>query len=370
MKRLLTAMLLFTLCAALLCACGSSAAPATQSTPAPAAETPAAEPVSEQPAEPADTTETIEQLRIAFSPYADSETITASTEPLTALLQATLLEKGYDVKNIEMTVGTSYPAVGEALSAGSADIGFISSANYVLYSDDCDVLVTALRKAINKDSLNPADWNDGTIETYSDDFATYYRCIILAGSSEKGRELAGKVEAGEALTWEDLNSATWAVLSPTSSSGYIYPCLWLQNNYGKGIGDLDNVIEVESHTSAVARLAAEQVDIMVSYGHIRIKNAPIWTSDYDGKGEMAESTSVIGVTDGIVNDLIAYSRNSELMSNEGFRQALAEAFIEIGQTDEGKAIISVFSQVGYTAGTDADYDVTRAAEALLKSLTA
>ena len=44
-----------------------------------------------------------------------------------------------------MTVGTSYTAVGEALSAGSADIGFISGGNYVLFSDDCDVLLTALR---------------------------------------------------------------------------------------------------------------------------------------------------------------------------------------------------------------------------------
>ena len=63
-----------------------------------------------------------------------------------------------------MTVGTSYTAVGEALSAGSADIGFISGGNYVLFSDDCDVLLTALRYGINKDSENPADWNDGTIE--------------------------------------------------------------------------------------------------------------------------------------------------------------------------------------------------------------
>ena len=55
--------------------------------------------------------------------------------------------------DIDMTVGTSYTAVGEALSAGSADIGFISGGNYVLFSDDCDVLLTALRYAINKDCL-------------------------------------------------------------------------------------------------------------------------------------------------------------------------------------------------------------------------
>ena len=103
---------------------------------------------------------TVESLKIAFSPYADADQITTATEPLEALLKAKLLEKGYDVQNIDMTVGTSYTAVGEALSAGSADIGFISGGNYVLFSDDCDVLLTALRYGINKDSENAADWND------------------------------------------------------------------------------------------------------------------------------------------------------------------------------------------------------------------
>ena len=37
-------------------------------------------------------------------------------------------------------------------------------------------------------------------------------------------------------------------------------------------------------------------------------------------------------------------------------------------SDEGREIISVFSQVGYTWGQDSDYDGERAAQALLKSL--
>ena len=57
---------------------------------------------------------TVESLKIAFSPYADADQITTATEPLEALLKAKLLEKGYDVQNIDMTVGTSYTAVGEA----------------------------------------------------------------------------------------------------------------------------------------------------------------------------------------------------------------------------------------------------------------
>ena len=337
MKKKISALLLsLALCAGLLAGCGTG----------------------ETAEAPSDTdVQQVDSLKIAFSPYADADLISESTEPLEELLKAKLLEKGYDVGEIDMTVGTSYTAVGEALSAGSADLGFISGGNYVLFSDDCDVLLTALRYAINKDSENPADWNDGTIEENTEDMSTYYRCILLAGPSEKGQELLSKFNAGEELT-------------PTSASGYIYPSLWLQEHYGKGISDLDNVVECDSHTTSVARLAAGQVDVMVSYGHIRIKNAPIWESDFGGTAPMVEQTGVIGVTDGIYNDMIAYSKTSDTMADEAFRQAVGESFIELAQTEEGQEIFGVFSQVGYDWGSDSDYDGERAAQALLKSMEA
>ena len=337
MKKKISALLLsLALCAGLLAGCGTG----------------------ETAEAPSDTdVQQVDSLKIAFSPYADADLISESTEPLEELLKAKLLEKGYDVGEIDMTVG-------------SADLGFISGGNYVLFSDDCDVLLTALRYAINKDSENPADWNDGTIEENTEDMSTYYRCILLAGPSEKGQELLSKVNAGEELTWDDLNSATWAVLNPTSASGYIYPSLWLQEHYGKGISDLDNVVECDSHTTSVARLAAGQVDVMVSYGHIRIKNAPIWESDFGGTAPMVEQTGVIGVTDGIYNDMIAYSKTSDTMADEAFRQAVGESFIELAQTEEGQEIFGVFSQVGYDWGSDSDYDGERAAQALLKSMEA
>ena len=58
----------------------------------------------------------------------------------------------------------------------------------------------------------------------------------------------------------------------------------------------------------------------------------------------------------------------KVMADEDFRKALGESFIEIADTDEGREIISVFSQVGYTWGQDSDYDGERAAQELLKSL--
>ena len=41
-------------------------------------------------------------LKIAFSPYADADIISESTQPLEELLKAKLLEKGYDVGEIDI----------------------------------------------------------------------------------------------------------------------------------------------------------------------------------------------------------------------------------------------------------------------------
>ena len=104
MKKFLASILTLALCLGLATGCAGKQTPAENDTES-AGETGVKE---------------IPSLKIAFSPYADADQITTATEPLEQLLQAKLLEKGYDVKDIDMTVGTSYTAVGEALSAGSA----------------------------------------------------------------------------------------------------------------------------------------------------------------------------------------------------------------------------------------------------------
>lgn len=309
----------------------------------------------------------IEQLNIAFAPYDSSETIMAATKPLCNMLQEKLAEKGYEVKDIQLSVGASYEAVGEALSAGSADVGFISGGTYVLYEEECDVLLTALRAAYSKDSENPADWNDGTPGTYSDEMSSYYRSIILAGPSETGRALAAKVNAGESLSWDDLSGAVWTVMSASSASGYIYPALWLNEHYGKTIADLPTVIQSDSYSTSMARLAAGQADIAVGFAHLQYKYADQWSDEFGGTGSVWEDTNVLGVTEGIFNDTVSVSKTSPIMTPT-FRQALGEALIEIGETSEGLAIIQTFAHTGYAFANDSDYDGERAAQTLLKSL--
>src|SRR5699024_10263780 len=158
--------------------------------------------------------------------------------------------EGYDIDKVDISDGTTYEAVGEALSAGTTDVGLIPGGTFVLYDDGAEVILTATRAGLNNDSDEAKDWNENKQTKTSDEQATYYRAIFIAGTSEKGHELAEKVNDGDELTWDDLNSANWSVMGSSSSAGYIYPVLWLLDNYDKTITDLDNVVQSDSYGSS------------------------------------------------------------------------------------------------------------------------
>lgn len=307
----------------------------------------------------------IDKLNVYFVPSRDPSEITTATEPLKQLLQTELLKEGYDVKDVEITVGTTYEAVGEALSAGTADVGFIPGGTYVLYDDGADVILTATRAGLSKDSDNAKDWNDGKPTEKSSKQAVSYRGLIIAGPSKKGQELAKKVNDGEKLTWDDLNSANWAVMSSSSSSGYIYPSLWLEENYKKGITDLSSAVTSDSYGSSYARLAAGQVDVLVSYADARMDYADKWTTDYARSASIWDETNVIGVTKPIYNDTICVSKNSKIM-DAGLKKAIQDAMINIAKTDDGKKVIAIYNHEGYQVAKSSDYDAERAAQKALQ----
>ena len=67
----------------------------------------------------------IDTFRIMIAPYQDADTLLTGLEPLGGMIKDELATQGYNVGNVEITVGTSYSAVGEALSAGTADAGLL-----------------------------------------------------------------------------------------------------------------------------------------------------------------------------------------------------------------------------------------------------
>ncbi len=314
-----------------------------------------------------------EKLTLEFVPSKDADVIIAGTANLPELVKAEMAKLGYEIDEVEITVGTSYDATGEAMAAGTIDIGWLPGGTYALYSDDTEVILTATRNGLSNDSENPADWNGEANKTLKNGpQVTYYRSLIYATPSEYGKQLAAKINNGEKLTWEDLDKATWAVQKTSSSAGYIYPTLWLLENYGKKISDLSNVVPLDSgYGTAFSYAAAEQVDIIVCYADGRNDYEASWMlpvdqKDETGKQGMGRSESiwnelnVIGVTDGIYNDTVAISKESPYYTPE-LIAALQQCFINIINTEEGKAIFDVYSHAGYAVAKDSDYDGARAA---------
>ncbi len=322
----------------------------------------------------------MDKLTFEFVPSKDADVIITGTQNLPELVQAEMAKLGYDIGEVDITVGTSYEATGEAMSAGTIDVGWLPGGTYAIYSQNGEVAVilTATRAGLSNDSENPADWNGIDNKTLpTDNQVTFYRSLIYAAPTEKGKALAAKANAGEAITWDELNDCTWAVGNTSSSAGYIYPTMWLMEHYdGKKISDLANVVNL-GYADAFAQAAAEQVDIICCYADGRRDYETAWNlpndqQDETGKqgmgreGAIWDELNVIGVTPGIYNDTVAITTAKPEINNPEFIGALQTALINIINTDEGKAIFSVYSHTGYAIAQDSDYDGARQALTVVK----
>ena len=316
----------------------------------------------------ADGKTSIEKISIGFVPSREPSEIVTATEPLKQLLKDQLAKEGFEVKNVDITVGTSFEAVGEGLNAGTLDVGFIPAGTYVLYRDGAEVLLTATRKGLSVNDDDAKVWNEKKPIKKSDEQVTSYRSLIIAGPSEKGRAISKKVNSGEKLTFEDVKDLKWSVMNPTSPAGYIYPTLWLNEKFGKTIKDLgNNAILSDSYGSAFARLASGQVDVLCTYADARIDQEKKWNEKYGRKASIWDETDLLGVTSPIYNDTVSVSKKSKSMTPE-FKKALEKALIEIAKTDAGKKVISVYSHEGYKPAKDSDYDNEKKAQEIVKKL--
>jgi len=317
----------------------------------------------------------MDKLTLEFVPSKDADVILAGTKNLPDLLKAELAKNGYDVDEIIITVGTNYDATGEAMAAGTIDVGWLPGGTYALFSEEVDVILTATRAGLSNDSTDPNTWNGEENKTLKDGpQVTFYRALIYAAPTEYGKMLADKVANGEELTWEDLDGARWGVAKTSSSAGYIYPTMWLMANYdGKKISDLSKVTVFEGgYGDAFAAAAAEQVDIILCYADGRNDYEDAWILPVDQKDatekqgmgrevSIWEELRVIGVTEGIYNDTVAVTKANPDIYNPEFIAALQTSLISVINTPEGQEIFAVYSHTGYAIATDADYDGARKA---------
>lgn len=93
----------------------------------------------------------------------------------------------------------------------------------------------------------------------------------------------------------------------------------------------------------------------------------LWTKDFKREKSIWDETAVIGVTPNVYNDTVSVSKNSKTLTPE-LKEAIANAFIELAKTPEGKEVISIYSHEGYQKAKSEDYDNERKAQEVMKEI--
>ena len=301
---------------------------------------------------------TIDTLNVMFVPSKNPDDIQKASEPMANLIKESLTNQGFSVNTVNVTTGDSYEVVGEALASGSVDVGFIPAGTYVKYENEgVKPLMAATRNGLSINSKDAKVWNENKPTQETEEQVDFYNSLIIAGPSEKGKALGEKVNNGEKPTWEELNEATWCTSGPTSSSGYLYPSLWLKENYDKTISDLENTTRTKGYSDAMNSLQTQVCDISVGFADMRIDEAKNW------EGDIWDDTNVIGVSGPIMNDTISVSTTSKNMSDE-LQKALITTFSEMPNSETGKEVMKIYNHTGYVEVKPEDFDAERKVQEL------
>lgn len=315
-------------------------------------------------------TNKIEELVFVGVPSMDPELILNRLEPMKEEIKKRLLEYNYEVENVEFIISTNNNATGEALASGSALMGFMGGSTFIDYeSEGLEIIMTALRGNMEIDSIDPRDWNTGkNINRSKSDKVPYTRSLIYTGPSPKGKVLSNKIMNNEILTWDDLNDVTWCHSSSVNSGlGYVFPSLWLYENYGKTLKDLNSVLLMNNNGDYAINLALENCDVAVSYVTLRNDYEGKWTSEFNRQDSIWNEIHVIGVSAEIPNGVIVLSQNHPDYSQE-LSDILINVFMELTNSDIGVEAFGVYNIEGFQLGQSEDFETLRKANNLVRGL--
>ncbi len=291
----------------------------------------------------------IDTLNFYIVPSVTSDELKERSNGFDELLKEELAKEGYIVDNVNVVISDTYEETGEAIRSGEADIALLPSGMYVDYRDKgAKLALTAERNRLNVDSEDPKDWN-AQENSYNDGLTTYYRSLILAGPSETGKDLINTVNNDKELSYDDLAEAKWCTQSDDSSAGYLYPSLWLYENFNHYLNDIPNQVHVNGYYEAIDKLMAGECDIAPIYADARVDYAELYDEN------IWSETNVIGVSRPILNDTISVSTRGDYYSAD-FLNAVQSSFINIAETKEGQEMMGLYRHADYQIGNDADYD--------------
>ena len=331
--------------------------------------------------EPVDTGLIPETLVVQFVPSTsiDSALLT-KVKGLEDMLELELEDAGFDI-NVNISIGTSYASVIEAMASGQVHLGFLTAQQYAFATTEFpgkfDVQLTSVRSAYaaqidaNGEEITDVDQILANVNDAA--YTAALHPTVKASSYYSGLFVkADKLAEFEAQGMDWLIGKKVATQSNTSGSGYLYPSFAMYQNELTFVDANPNVAnrEVErkivgGHQNALLALLNNEVDATFTFmdarAHATAFNA--WLEANPGKTQFTE-TKMVALTTPIYNDTITAIAGL----NPELKGAIQDAFINIVQTVDGAAALAIYNHTGYLKAVDADYQGERDFFLFLESL--
>ena len=260
-------------------------------------------------------------LNVQFVPSQAADKLEGRAKPLEEMLSKKL---GIPV---HVTMSTDYTTVVEAMKSKKVDVGFLPPDGYVLGHKQgaADILLQAERYGVQQPNGMPTK-----------KFVKSYRAEILV---KKGSKIK---------SWKDLKGKSISVQNPTSSAGYVFPVAELYEK-GLNVPKECKLVTVTGHDQAVLNVLNGDTDAAFVFEDAR-------NNVKADEPDIMKKVVPIYFTKPITNDTMCVQPN---MSKK-FRKKLAKAFIEIGKSKKGRALLeSIYGHEGYVPAKNGDFNVVR-----------
>ena len=304
----------------------------------------------------------IPNVSITLAPVEVPGDLLSSGEEFETQLKALMLEKGYDLQNIELTVSKTHTDATQAVVDGTTDLAFLPILNYVGSKDTMTLFASTTHSRLDLGSEDLSVYNTQSDASTQTSLLPYRYSLIYTGPSAMGQSLYSKFKNNEEITWIDLNSAKWCHVVVTSLDGYIYPSLWLIDHYERRMGELfDHSLEVKGYVDVMRSLADESCDVGVGPDTLRNTYASQWTQSTENEGfgrsqDIYQEVHVIGVSSKIYDNVfvtrLSKAEDEETLLTKEFTQALQDSLLSLANNSESK--LKFFSLLGFEGLTLVD----------------
>ena len=256
------------------------------------------------------------KLVMAFVPSSDAQRVLATGSTIARMLEGAT---GY---SIEATVPTSYAATIEALCAGRVHIAWFAPTAYVLGNARCGAEV-------------------GLIS-------------VRAGLPYYGSQIMARAELG-AKSLADLRGKRFAVVDPASTSGYIWPMVYIKKKGFDPNTFFSQVVQAGGHDKVVIAIYQGSVDAGATYGDDLTGRPELEARDRAVR-QFPDVRQKVVIVEYVKPPVLGYIPNDTVSFRKELptevKEKIVKALFRIAETAPGReAVFALYQHEGY-----ADYD--------------